>query len=280
MTFASLLPGAAPRVLREAVGRRALQLALLVGGLVALGFLCGGRAQAAEEAPAVPAAVTSQVSTSTSVPHTERAVRPVRVAVTAAMTAVKEQVDRASEQASSAPSAPDLPHLPGVEDPADLGGLTDLSGLPSLPVRTLPVPTPSLPGTQEPRPGAPVTSSPHGHGSAGRKAADGVTAPSTASYGPLVSVTGIGGAAGVRMASPDPVHAHSGGVPANQGPSGDPSGVLGGVSVLDGGASRHGDAHAVTSGQGVPLRLVPGGAVRSYAAEIQDRYRDVPVFPG
>ncbi|MFF2507886.1 hypothetical protein ACFVTY_31655 [Streptomyces sp. NPDC058067] len=45
-------PVAAPRVVRAAAGRRALDLALrvtlLVGGLIALGLLCGGRAHAAE----------------------------------------------------------------------------------------------------------------------------------------------------------------------------------------------------------------------------------------
>ncbi|MEV5738033.1 hypothetical protein [Streptomyces sp. NPDC052292] len=41
------------RALRTAGGRRALQLALLVGGLLALGFLCGTQAQAAEGTPSV-----------------------------------------------------------------------------------------------------------------------------------------------------------------------------------------------------------------------------------
>ncbi|MFJ9902175.1 hypothetical protein ACIRVK_04575 [Streptomyces sp. NPDC101152] len=38
-------------MLRTAVGRRALQVALLVGGLFALGFLCGEQAHAADESP-------------------------------------------------------------------------------------------------------------------------------------------------------------------------------------------------------------------------------------
>ncbi|MEU9640680.1 hypothetical protein [Streptomyces sp. NPDC048188] len=52
MIWSAALPGAASRVLRVAAGRRALHVALLVGGLFVLGLLCGGRAQAADEAPA------------------------------------------------------------------------------------------------------------------------------------------------------------------------------------------------------------------------------------
>ncbi|QOV36146.1 hypothetical protein IM697_40060 [Streptomyces ferrugineus] len=48
MTWPATSPGAAVRVLRIAAGRRALRLALVVGGLLALGFLCGERAYAAD----------------------------------------------------------------------------------------------------------------------------------------------------------------------------------------------------------------------------------------
>ncbi|MFB8269200.1 hypothetical protein ACFC96_21715 [Streptomyces sp. NPDC055955] len=52
MTSPIALPGAASRVVRAAAGRRALNVALrvmfLVGGLIVLGLLCGGRAHAAE----------------------------------------------------------------------------------------------------------------------------------------------------------------------------------------------------------------------------------------
>jgi len=52
LTWPAALPGAALRVMRTAAGRRALQVVLLVGGLFALGFLCGEQAHAAEQAPA------------------------------------------------------------------------------------------------------------------------------------------------------------------------------------------------------------------------------------
>lgn len=48
--------GAALRVMRTAAGRRALHLALLVGGLFALGLLCEGQAHAADGTPAASSA--------------------------------------------------------------------------------------------------------------------------------------------------------------------------------------------------------------------------------
>jgi hypothetical protein len=58
LTWPAALPGAALRILRTAAGRRALQGALLVGGLFALGFLCGGQASAAEGIPTATALTT------------------------------------------------------------------------------------------------------------------------------------------------------------------------------------------------------------------------------
>ncbi|MEU4142146.1 hypothetical protein [Streptomyces parvulus] len=51
MIWSAVLPGAALRVTRTAAGRRALHVALLVGGLFVLGLLCGERAQAADGTP-------------------------------------------------------------------------------------------------------------------------------------------------------------------------------------------------------------------------------------
>ncbi|MFE6333818.1 hypothetical protein ACFVOK_11455 [Streptomyces sp. NPDC057798] len=51
MTWPAALSGAAVRMPRTVAGRRALYLALLVGGLFAFGLLGGQRAQAAEDAP-------------------------------------------------------------------------------------------------------------------------------------------------------------------------------------------------------------------------------------
>ncbi|MEU1704554.1 hypothetical protein ABZ478_04010 [Streptomyces sp. NPDC005706] len=54
MTLTAAPFGTAVRTMRTAAGRRALQLVLLLGGLLALGFLCGEQAHAAEGTPATP----------------------------------------------------------------------------------------------------------------------------------------------------------------------------------------------------------------------------------
>ncbi|MFJ3717041.1 hypothetical protein [Streptomyces sp. NPDC090057] len=54
MTLTAAPFGTAVRALRTAAGRRALQLALLLGGLLALGFVCGEQAHAAEGTPTTP----------------------------------------------------------------------------------------------------------------------------------------------------------------------------------------------------------------------------------
>ncbi|MEU9325292.1 hypothetical protein AB0D91_16040 [Streptomyces canus] len=61
MTWSAAFPGAAVRVLRAAVGRRALQVGLLVGGLFVLGFLCGEQAHAADGVGALPGKAVGQL---------------------------------------------------------------------------------------------------------------------------------------------------------------------------------------------------------------------------
>ncbi|MFF7642278.1 hypothetical protein [Streptomyces canus] len=97
MTWSAAFPGAAVRVLRAVVGRRALQVGLLVGGLFALGFLCGEQAHAADgigtlpgravgqlvSPPTEPTAATKGTDRDTDVPKGS-APRPVAPAPTAA----------------------------------------------------------------------------------------------------------------------------------------------------------------------------------------------------
>ncbi|WP_399140099.1 hypothetical protein Q3A86_22015 [Streptomyces sp. NBUA17] len=64
MTWSAALPGAALRVMRAAAGRRALRVALLMGGLFVLGVLCATRAQAADGAPSLGDAVGSVATAS------------------------------------------------------------------------------------------------------------------------------------------------------------------------------------------------------------------------
>ncbi|MDG4865266.1 hypothetical protein P8605_44680, partial [Streptomyces sp. T-3] len=54
MTATATLPIAAQRLVRSAAGRRALQVALFLGGLLALALLCSGQAHASESGPEVP----------------------------------------------------------------------------------------------------------------------------------------------------------------------------------------------------------------------------------
>jgi hypothetical protein len=61
LTWSAAFPGAVVRVLRAVVGRRALQVGLLVGGLFLLGFLCGEQAQAADGIGALPGRTVGQL---------------------------------------------------------------------------------------------------------------------------------------------------------------------------------------------------------------------------
>ncbi|WP_393079254.1 hypothetical protein [Streptomyces sp. LN704] len=76
-TAAPPVAGAALRLLRTAAGRRALQAAVLVGGVFALGFLCGEQAHAADgRTPAAPPTSVASV--------VERVARPMLAATTGA----------------------------------------------------------------------------------------------------------------------------------------------------------------------------------------------------
>ncbi|MFI6401223.1 hypothetical protein [Streptomyces sp. NPDC050548] len=289
MIWPAALSGAALRVLRTAVGRRVLQLALLVGGLCALGLLCGGQAQAADGvlgtpvslgrpgipvvAPVAPVAsavkaVPLQVQAPVVAPvlapvsdTVERVVRPVSDVVTKTVTAVLAE----------APSLPSLPTLPS------------LPPLPSVPV----VPSQPVPPVQEPPAHtapvavpAPVRSAPQPSGDRHRsdaRPAEAVVGTGV-TYGPRVAAgadeVGAAGHAGVRHA-PSVRRA-----PAHQAPGGDPDGAPRDQQAVDGGGARHCDAQAVTSGHRVVVRFVRGVAEGVDAAETRDRYRDVPVFPG
>ncbi|GGT31107.1 hypothetical protein [Streptomyces chromofuscus] len=90
MIWSAALSGAATRVSRVAVGRRAPHLVLMVGALFALGVLCGERADAAEGTPepgsGVLARVTAPVAASVTepvaaVPGGQRVVEGVRRSV-------------------------------------------------------------------------------------------------------------------------------------------------------------------------------------------------------
>ncbi|MEU7966085.1 hypothetical protein AB0D09_21825 [Streptomyces sp. NPDC049097] len=79
MTLPAALPfaGAALRTMRTAAGRRALHLVLVVGGLLALGLLCAGHAQAADGTPQTSAAPVAAGAPAGAVRPIEGAVRGI-----------------------------------------------------------------------------------------------------------------------------------------------------------------------------------------------------------
>ncbi|MEV6112232.1 hypothetical protein AB0L59_06825 [Streptomyces sp. NPDC052109] len=279
MTFPAALLGATVRVLRTAAGRRALQLALLVGGLFLLGFLCGEQAHAADGTPATassarsagtgpegPVQAVDAVRTATErvVTHVhtvgEQAVVPVRDVLSTVTRTVETTATRA---AGTQPRPAALP-LPG------------LARVPHVPARPTPEPASTVRAAQ--RHGGAVAFAPaertQRHARARARAVI-VDAPaSTATYGP------------VTIPAPQPearTLGHHGaaaaGAPGRPAPTPDPDGVLG-KQAVDGSATRHGDAHAVTLDDRAPLRLTPGPTARADAPSTRERLRDVPVFPG
>ncbi|WP_433452017.1 hypothetical protein ACQPXS_28170 [Streptomyces sp. CA-142005] len=287
MTFPAALLGTTVRVLRTAAGRRALQLVLLVGGLFALGFLCGEQAHAADGAP-VPARATSvrsvgaaghgdvvrAVRTVTHRVATQahtvggQAVTPVREVLTTVSrtvdtvgtveeTAARAVVDTPRTSAPSLP-LPDLPH--GTDVPVDL------------------TPEPESTGPRPQRSGGTAASVAterqkqrhtrvQGRTAVGAPARAAVFGPETAPVPrPAAHTVARHGAAALS-------------VPGGPVPAGDSDGVLG-KQAADGNASRHSDAHAVALDCRAPLRLVPGAAARVDAPRTRDRHRDIPVFPG
>ncbi|MFJ3619053.1 hypothetical protein ACIPSH_12985 [Streptomyces iakyrus] len=196
MSWSAALPGAALRTLRTAAGRRALQVALLVGGLLVIGLVWGEQAHAengvggvgvrpegrADEAGverqgSVDALVERSLSPSSSLPE------PVSHQAVPGLPAVSDHTgphgSRGRPDAPALPTPPGLPTLPtppGLPDSPALPGLSDLPGLrdlppppgdpdvefPGAPAPPDPPapPTPLTPVTADPQPGgAPVPDS-------------------------------------------------------------------------------------------------------------------------
>ncbi|MEU2773612.1 hypothetical protein ABZ646_11890 [Streptomyces sp. NPDC007162] len=272
------------RVLRTVTGRRALHLALLVGGLLALGFLCGGQAQAAEGTPALTSAVTQKASLPGLLsPH--RATPPrkpvtggmpvvdgvgevVRTVTGSVASTLTQTLGGTLEQVSELPTR--LPTLPVTLPATPVVQVPEPPVVSGSPGSSLPAPVTSAPRPAEPR--QPVVHA-AGHG----KSRTAGAVAGAVSYGPRL---GVVPAASERVTHRDGHRAaRAGGAPDRPVPAGDPDGALG-KSAVDGTASRHGDMYAVTFVDRAPLRLVPGAAARVDAAGTPERYRDIPVFPG
>ncbi|MBD0423108.1 hypothetical protein H0H10_28795 [Streptomyces sp. TRM S81-3] len=314
MIWSPALPGAALRVMRRAAGWRALQVALLVGGVFVLGLLFGERAQAAEGVPpakdvvgtvadVVPAATGGSEApgerdgagakpageTSASLvpdlrPVTGHVVRSVQDRVVRPVDDLVRMVSEDLESArSKAPPLELLPlePLPSLPAPPPLPAVPDMPSLPAVPeapvLPAVPAP-PALPDVSDPHPdlpAAPVSPAASQPGHDPAATASSAAAPTSgAPYGPRLA-----DGAAHPTAHGDTHRSAAAHAPARPAPAGDPDGALGNGSAADNGTPRHGDAHAVTLHHQVPLRLVPGAVVRADSDEVQDRYRDIPVSP-
>ncbi|MFF2199185.1 hypothetical protein [Streptomyces sp. NPDC058145] len=315
MTLTAAPFGTAVRALRTAAGRRALQLVLLLGGLLALGFLCGEQAHAAEGTPTTPVssvlprtghedAPTAEAETVTAPTATARSVTAPNVTVATvterAVTSahgitdgtVVEQAVTSVEAVTERVVTPVRTVVRETADTLDEARATALPGTSSLPVPELPGVSERLPVPQSPTPVTPEPR-PDRHGDAapaagqadrpGAESAEGTghrttapARPSAVTYGPDA----------VPVTAQAPAHtpaghgtAHAGAPAQRPAPSGDPDGALG-KQAADGAASRHGDAHAIALDGRAPLRLLPGSTARVDAQGTRERHRDIPLFPG
>ncbi|MER6130987.1 hypothetical protein [Streptomyces sp. NPDC001815] len=314
MALSAALPGAAPRASRTAVGRRALHVALLVGGLFVLGLLCGEQARAADGVaqgsttaglfrPAVPDSepptVTSPTVTSPNADEVQRVVRPVtervvRPAAEHVVRPVEDLVDRMTGGIAEQPAPPQwwppVPPLPTVPGTPGVPGVPGTPGAPGLPE------SPGLPGLPEaPGQNSPAGSAPRQPGGAAEKherverKARGETGWA---YGPrllsgsvaAVTVTEVRLRADAREVhgARDAYDTPAPQTPTHWPPDGDatPTDALGRHCAADKGSSRHGDAQVVGSHErGRPL-LAPGPTADVTASGTRDRFRDVPASPG
>ncbi|MFF0506128.1 hypothetical protein ACFYUH_21335 [Streptomyces fimicarius] len=303
-----------PRPARGTAGRRAVRVGLLVvflGGLLALGILAGGRAEAQERPD--PGPLTAPVA--------ERAVKP---AANPVATAADRAADRTAQQQTAAPQIQQAQQgqqavresaaparvrdavvvaTEEAEDAGDAGDagdavervagevrplVPDPPGLPPL-LSVLPVPgggpdapgvpSPSVPGTGrgtedglvKPGDAAADTSD----GSAGREAGRGARAPFAApesSEAPAVpDGSGTPGAGHVQRPAPTPAQ--------DRAPFG-PCGDLARTATADAQGPRGGDLHAVPAPGGPHAALVRGAGLPATAAPIPDRSGEILAFPG
>ncbi|MFI6015483.1 hypothetical protein ACIBAG_43110 [Streptomyces sp. NPDC051243] len=168
MTWSAALPFAAVRIVRMVAGRRALQVALLVGGLFVLGFLCGERAYAAD----VVSAGTSTSASSVSAPSAPAGVVPsasdgsegdeVGTVARSTVELPAGEPARTGEQAPAilGPHAPAIPgpHAPAGPAPDALPEPAPHHDEPSVPANP---PTTPQADPATPRHSAPVVPAPH-----------------------------------------------------------------------------------------------------------------------
>ncbi|MEV5997676.1 hypothetical protein AB0L96_40695 [Streptomyces sp. NPDC052115] len=306
------------RFVRAAAGRRALQVVLVLGGLMVLGLLLGGRAQAADGpvggADAVSAGqarplksaaepVADPVAESTAEPiapsaadsTAEPVTRTVRHAADAVTEPVAEPVARPAVRPAVRPVV--RPNVRPLVRP--VGEVVDgVAG-------TLPEasdPSKLLPGHGTP-PGsgdgagrgsgaepAPAHEGAQPPGKAGERADSASGRDRSAERRPVGPRADSAYMSAIRWADGASVRdrdAH-GGVVAGEYGTGRPSlpspvppgGSVVNATAGDGGSSRPGDLHAAAFGGRTPVRHLVGPGFSPDHALLRDRHRDIPEFPG
>ncbi|MEU6679284.1 hypothetical protein [Streptomyces sp. NPDC046925] len=301
MTSAAVvLPGAAVRMLRAVAGRRALQVVLLLAGLLALGFLCGERAHAVDGVPAPERVESARAAgpAGSAQPVRERVAESVRDG-RETMRNGREAVREAAVEPAADAVEPVVRSARGVVRPVVDGVTGVVEGAPQ---RVLPE-TPDLPGAPG-VPGSPEQPGPgHGAGAGdearapnagqGEVTARAHEARAESSYGTGTG-TGITYAAGQQARGSAPFSDGFGSGASDEarrtghGPipfpfpsaPGDPGRTLGGQSAGDGGSTRHGDPCAASYGSRAPVRLLPGAGAVQVSAPVRERHRDILEFPG
>ncbi|MFI6896167.1 hypothetical protein ACIBM4_18855 [Streptomyces sp. NPDC050256] len=308
MTTAVAAPATAPRPRRGAVVRRALQVVLFLGGLLALGLLFGARAQADQQPDLRPERQTVQQLLQQPVKqqHAVQEQQPVRTvtepaAHTEAQAAQADQAAHAPAPEAAAPSAPtprDVAHsvLSPVTEPVrdtvrqvarpvgEVGEVvertvdTAVSGLRDITVvlpapSERPLPVPSLPAASEPPQTGPAPVS-------GAPADDAPDLPAAPRPG-NAAVTGTGVAPdGTAAAAAPHRKAAADHRPAPRGPFGPDGGQQGHIASAEVHPPRGGDQHAVPSADGTSFGLVRGAGLPVTAAPVRDRSGDILEFPG
>jgi hypothetical protein len=292
-------------MVRAVAGRRALQVGLLLAGLLALGFLCGERAQAADGVPAPERVKSVRMTEPAQTTEPARATEPVRKRVAEPVADAATAADTTVGATATATAGADAAE-PVVRTARDVAGpvVDGVSGvLGGTPSRVLPeapegpaVPTlPAVPvvpapggnadpdtGAKPPSPSPSSPPSPLGARADEARKVAGVRGESA--YGTGTVRLGYAYTAGGSVLGVDSFggsnEAHRA---VGHGPfpaPGDPGRTLGGQSAGDGGSTRHGDPCAASLVSRAPVRLLQGGGAPQAPATIRDRHRDIPEFPG
>ncbi|MFG1669802.1 hypothetical protein [Streptomyces sp. Y7] len=161
MTWPATLPGAAARVLRVAAGRRALQLVLVAGGLLAIALLGGERAYAADGSDGMPVGASS-VSATSAMPRASAVPSASASAVDELRSSAQRTVERllsppAPATEPDAQAGPDAQAAPDVQAGPDVQAAPDAQVVPGVQVGPSTHDKPTAPPAEPALPGHPVT---------------------------------------------------------------------------------------------------------------------------